>query len=194
MKLEIPTKQLEAALHLAAKKDTRFYLNSVFFDATRMNLVASDGCAIYIGAPGTVSGVEAESFIMPRDFCEAVVKASKSRRQLTVSLDAIETGVTPREYDLHTTSCVGKSIVEVYPDWRRLYPSKCSGEAAVFSAALLTAAGKANKALGAGCESQFNMFLNGERGGVAALFEDQAHVVVMPYKNAKGAIYAAFSV
>ena len=54
MKLEIPTKQLEAALHLAAKKDTRFYLNSVFFDATRMNLVASDGCAIYIGAPDTL--------------------------------------------------------------------------------------------------------------------------------------------
>ena len=194
MKLEIPTKQLEAALHLAAKKDKRFYLNGVFFDAASMNLVATDGCALYVGAPGTVSGVEAESFIVPRDFCEAVVKTSKSRRQMTVSLDAVETGVMTREYDLRTTSCVGKSIVGVYPDWRRMYPSECSGDAAVFSAALLTAASKANKALGARCGPQFNMFLNGERAGVAALFGDQAHVVVMPYKNAKGAIYAAFSV
>jgi len=192
MKLEIPVKQLEAALNLAAKKDVRFYLNGVFFDAACMNLVTTNGSMMYVGAPGTVSGVDAESFIMPRDFCEAVVKASKARKERVVLLDAIETGVMPREYDLRTTSCVGKSIVGVYPDWRRMYPSKCSGEAAVFSAALLTAVAKANKVLGAGYGPQFNMFLSGERGGVAVLFGDQAHVVIMPYRNTKGAVYTAF--
>ena len=113
---------------------------------------------------------------------------------MTVSLDAVETGVMTREYDLHTTSCVGKSIVGVYPDWRRVYPSKCSGEAAVFSAALLTAAGKADKALGAGYESEFNMFLNGEQGGVAVLFRGQAHVVIRPIRNTEGSVYTPFSV
>ena len=80
MKITLTGKQLRAALHNAATKDIRYYLNGLFFDLDTNKLVATNGHHMYLSTiyceseENDVNGIE--SFILPRfKVAASVIKA-----------------------------------------------------------------------------------------------------------------------
>ena len=199
MKLTVPVEQMTAALYIAAKSDVRYYLNGIYYDAAAKNLVATNGNMLYVGRPGTVMS-ENESCILPREFCEATVKAYKAAGAPLIDIEVTPGNTGSSCLQLKTAHTIGMSIDGRFPDWRRVYPKTVSGEPAIFDPELLMAAVKANKALGAKASAagRFEFYLNGDegaqQGGVAVLCDGKAHVVVMPYKNHKDAAFVPFPV
>jgi len=195
MKLIIPVEQMTAALCIAAKSDIRYYLNGIYYDAASKNLVATNGTMLYVGQPGTVMS-ENESCILPREFCEATIKAYKAAGAPLIEIEVTPGNIGSSCLQLETAHTIGTTVDGRFPDWRHVYPKTVSGTPAIFDPELLMAAVKANKALGAkaSVDGWFDFYLNGDEGSVAVLCGGQAHVVVMPYKNRKGATFVPFPI
>lgn len=181
--ITVPVKHLAAALHLAGKTDIRYYLNSVFLDAKSGCIVATDGTCAYISRPGLLVGLVAD-VLMPREFVEDVVKAAKKAEYAVITEDGGK---------LSTESCMGRVVDGHFPDWRRIYPSKVSGETAQFDKDLLARVAKANKALGVRFSGGYPLYTSGKDCAIAVLCGGEAHAAVMPLRDTERAPFASFT-
>ena len=182
MQVTIPLSHLAAALEFSAVKDVRYYLNGVYVDPRAGNLVATDGHAAYIGRPGSVTlDGEGEGFIISNAHCAEIIKAGKAIKAKEVYLDVVA-GVI-------TVACLRVvpflASEGCFPDWRRIYPAELSGEAASYNPEYLMQGVKAGKALGVKDPNYaFGFIQNGTDGAIMILAGGEAHVVVMPFRDA----------
>lgn len=181
MKIELNAKALRAALHCAAKKDIRYYLNGVLVQITGTSesfIVGTNG-SILFACRAEYETLDAPQngpweLIIPCDIVKGINKKSK-----TVILEALQDG----RYMLE--SKVFSGIDGKFPDYRRVIPQECTGETAQYDPALLASATAAMcefygfPANGAECRVNYN----GRQGAVISGPDNQAVAVVMPLLN-----------
>jgi len=146
----IPTDLLKAAHLFAAKKDARFYLESIYIEwrDDTAKIIATDGHRMFVASCEIEPNGEG-SCIIPFD---TVKRALTGHKQDTIYFDppALEIaaigGVTFEPIRAETWDCAS-SICSLYPDWRRVVPVEASGEAAQFNAAYIGELGKAARLL-----------------------------------------------
>lgn len=123
--IKIPTKILSAAVSMAAKKDIRFYINTVLIE------LAKDGTTFVVSTDGSAMFAarlprdhidqctdQPRSLLIPRDVADA---AAKTRADY-VTLRIADTGT---DHSLTTGAVEHKFTQEVgrFPDWRRVIPA-----------------------------------------------------------------------
>ena len=182
MQVNIPLSHLAAALEFSAVKDVRYYLNGVYVDPRAGNLVATNGHAAYIGRPGSVTlDGEGDGFIISSAHCAEIIKAGKAIKAKVVYLDVVADTITVA--GLRVAPFL--ALEGRFPDWRRIYPAELSGEAASYNPEYLMRCVKAGKALGVkNPDYNFEFIQNGTGGAVMILAGGEAHVVVMPLRDA----------
>lgn len=124
--IQINRKHLLSMLNLSGKKDIRYYLNGVCLElhSNMALLVACDGHCL--GALrieySNDSLTQPVQFIIPNETIEML----KSSKNINVELN-IDEGLT--NFDNMITF---KMIDGKFPDFRRVFPKKCSGEVSQF--------------------------------------------------------------
>lgn len=181
--ITVPTAQLAAALHCAAKNDVRYYLNGVFLDAKSGCVVTTNGHVLYVSAPKQAVGIT-EDVILPRDFVEGVVKDAKKAEIVTITFDGRA---------LSTATRRAIAVDGRFPDWRCVYPEQLSGEPAQFDKERLMLGAKANKALGVRACGGYPVYANGKNGAVGVLAGGAAHFIIMPMNETIKAPFATFT-
>jgi DNA polymerase-3 subunit beta len=148
MQFHIPADTIKALLVIAAKSDTRHYLNSVCIDvrASDAVAVATDGhklLAVALTATDDAPALVPGQYIIRREALEGVKAVLK--RPITVTIDP-----TTRTATIDNGSTVSSSPLmdDKYPDWRRVVPLTVSGEVSQFNAEYVGAFGKVHKLLG----------------------------------------------
>ena len=182
MQVTIPLSHLAAALEFSAVKDVRYYLNGVYVDPRAGNLVATNGHAAYIGRPGSVTlDGGSDGFIIPNAHCAEIIRAGKAAKAIDVTLDVVGDSITVAGLRVAPFSVLDGR----FPDWRRVYPAELSGEATNYNPEYLMRGVKAGKALGVkNPEYNFEFIQNGTGGAIMILAGGEAHVVVMPLRDA----------
>lgn len=183
MKIELNAKALRAALHCAAKKDIRYYLNGVLVQVTGTSeaFIVGTNDGILFACRTEYETLDAPQsgpweLIIPGDIVKAINKKVK-----TVVLESLPDG----RYMLD--SKVFSAIDGKFPDYRRVIPSFCTEEAAQYDPALLASATAAVcefyglLANGSGCRVNYN----GRQGAVISGPDSQAVAVVMPLLNSR---------
>ena len=119
----VPTNYLKAVLLASAKKDIRYYLNSVLVNSK--HLVGTDGHRMHVVAHGQ-EGWDHGDVIIPRDAVEMALKGRSADITITPSTIGVvsfkETGGTYPNYTrLMLTSCalpsMGALIANVLPEY-----------------------------------------------------------------------------
>jgi DNA polymerase-3 subunit beta len=148
MKFSIPADTIKALLVIAAKNDTRDYLNSACIDVRASDAVAvvTDGhkllavaLTVTDDAPALVPG----QYIIRREALEGVKAVLK--RPITVTIDATARMATLDNGNAATTTPL---MDDKYPDWRKVVPLTVSGAVSQFNADYIGAFGKVHKLLG----------------------------------------------
>lgn len=180
----IPVNTLSAMLQIAPAKDVRVYLNSIYIDGTRGNLVATDGAAMLVVRYDELR--VAPNVIMPRTFVESVVKAAGRK------IDAVDLsiGLPAPESEAHSLRCtVGNATLTghalagyTYPDYVRAIPSTMApsmGTAGNYDPALVARVGKALATL-AGLKTQHavQIIQNGPDNTALAMLDESKVVKV----------------
>lgn len=136
MKLTIAHDVIKALLMIAAKQDVRYYLKGVCIDvrASDVTLLATDG-NVLLSVPVEPADVEETTigqFIIPRELLDAVKPAKVGRASLPITITIGEEGACSVA---GATTASGKLVEGRYPDWRRVMPAMCSGEAGQYDPA-----------------------------------------------------------
>ena len=178
--MNINLQSLKAVSHLAAKKDTRYYLVGVLVEYTEWQtiLVATNGHALAarrMETDNTGSG----SFIIPLDTVDTILRIKTKDSSFTI--DVGDDGKC-------TASLAGQSVLFApvegkFPDWRKVIPrGPFSGHAAQFQPQYLMSFQKAAEALARKGTSLANAY-NGNAAALVEVNGDQDFVgVIMPYK------------
>ena len=137
----IPTDLLRAAAMFAAKKDSRFYLESVCVEwrDDTAKLIATDGHRMFVASFAIEPDGDGDgACIVPSDTVKRALTGNKD--------DTVAFG--PPALDIASIGGVTfEPIRAEYPDWRRVVPADASGEAAQFNAAYVADIGKAARLL-----------------------------------------------
>jgi DNA polymerase III sliding clamp (beta) subunit (PCNA family) len=149
MQFSISADTIKALLVIAAKKDTRDYLNSVCIDVRESDAVAvvTDGhklLAVALTATDDAPALVPGQYIIRREALEGVKAVLK--RPITVTIDpTTRTATIDNGSNFLTHS---PFMDDKYPDWRKVVPLTVSGEVAQFNADYIGAFGKVYKLLG----------------------------------------------
>lgn len=203
IKLTVRAEIIAALKLFAANKDVRFYLNGINLEigATESRLVATNG--YYLGCFRVESeqpDVDAPltNIIIPND----LLKPIKPTGLVEITIGELETkkdakgeevpvlSARPVTLTYAGVSMSGKTLNGIFPDWRRVIPSKVSGEAAQFDpayigqlakvAAALYGYGK-NKYVGIGFNGNDAALLDfGDENFVGVLVPLRPHAVTTP--------------
>lgn len=187
--LTINTNQLKAAIHCAAAKDVRFYLQGVHLEVCSngdVHIVSTDGNVLFAGlicAPNAQWTDTPQkcpwSMILPLD----VVKAAVKTKAPGVTLTAMPDG----RYML--ADRVFAPVDGKFPDWRRVIPSNheldsCEAKPAQFNPDLLTAARDAlNEWFGSKKPTGRFVRQRGEQAAVMTGDDMTAVCIVMPLRE-----------
>jgi DNA polymerase-3 subunit beta len=136
MKLTIAHDTLKALLLVAAKGDIRYYLNGVCIDvrASDVTLVATNG-HVMLAVPVEEADIEERTigqFIIDRAMLDVIKPMKSGRNSLPITLTIGEEGACSVQ---GATTASGKLVDGRYPDWRRVMPAMCSGEAGQYDPA-----------------------------------------------------------
>lgn len=144
--MELNVKLLKAAVIVASKEETRYYLKGVAVqaDARGAYIVATDGhralafCQSREAQEGT-----AVSIIIPSDIV-AAIKPNKYEERATLTQES----ATHWRLDYCGTSVIFAPVDGTFPDWRRICPKEANGETAQFNPEYVGDIAKVAKALG----------------------------------------------
>lgn len=177
MEFTLPVEVLQAALLFAAKKDVRYYLNGIHFGYKDgfIEVVATDGCALFAARVKTDQDLNGLDVIIPRDAVSSVGKSGS----VGIVLDGDNVEVS---YGASTITT--KPIDGNFPAWRRIVPASTTGEAARLDPKYMVAAEKAAKALKLK-DTQLTYQFNGKGGAIVQFngCEFQAFAIIMPFRN-----------
>jgi DNA polymerase-3 subunit beta len=149
MQFSISADTIKALLVIAAKKDTRDYLNSVCIDVRESDAVAvvTDGhklLAVALTATDDAPALVPGQYIIRREALEGVKAVLK--RPITVTIDpTTRTATIDNGSNFLTHS---PFMDDKYPDWRKVVPLTVSGAVSQFNADYIGAFGKVHKLLG----------------------------------------------
>lgn len=185
--IQISAKALKAASRASAKQDIRYYLNSVYVEAstTETICVATDGHhMLAVRREAENQTEETVSVIIPTQIVKLVTQGL-TRHDPHV-LDFILDG------DKWTAPLAGcgrlqfEGIVAKYPDWRAVVPRKTTGEAGNYNPKYLIDFQDAARDLGANKYFSISMFQNGLGTALitsSALDGFDFAGLIMPYKD-----------
>lgn len=175
MKITITKNQLKAALFCSAKKDIRYYLNSIYIEKTESGatyIVATDGVKMFVGELTQSDSGALENIIIPRDTIELVLK-TKLDYILLDSEAKVMGGIQFTPIDAK------------YPDFRRVIPQNRTEEqsVSVFNPEELLAC---HKALNTWDETKNGFFkVNQWDNSSAYMATSSAFCVIMPIREDK---------
>lgn len=186
--IRIPDYHLRAIAMLAASGDIRYYLESVYIEATPTETRVTATCGRCLGtithetANGGIPD-EGVQLIVPAAAIKAIPKR-RIRDALTLFIEPVSD--THWAITWGDSGALFKPIEAKYPEWRKVVPEKPSGEAAQFNPALLMKFTKVQTALYGG--SAANRFFphvhhNGSGGALIKLATVPAFTgVIMPVR------------
>jgi DNA polymerase III sliding clamp (beta) subunit (PCNA family) len=174
---------VRAMLPLAAKNDSRSYLNGVHvgFQCDKTVYAASNGLVLgkYVEA---VENEHVFGIVIPCD----VVKQLKPGRGTAKWGDLIfnpKTNTarivnpgTGQDFEFAPTDCK-------YADYSKVIPSSTTGEVAQFNAELLALFAQVNKLLGAKTPGKIKIDHNGAAGALVHLSREEFTGVIMPFRS-----------
>lgn len=183
MKLAIPVDTLKALMLFTAKDDIRFYLNGIHIETgpNRTLAVATNGHVMALANLDMV-GSKPATILVPRDGLERALKAvTKTTVCLDIEFDPGDDPGRTISIEVNDTVIRCVSIDDRYPDFRRVFPHKVSGESAQYNPDYLALLTKANKLLGHKDASYPGIAMNGNSCGLSVIREDFV-AVVMPLR------------
>lgn len=180
--MQINIQKLAAAIECAAVKDVRYYLQGVALFPTG-HMVATDGHCLLLAAKAVELG-EGETLpdagvIVPLDVAKEIVKAAGKRERV----DLAKRADTPTEWLITSEGmrvAPFRMVDGVFPDWRRVYPTKLSGEPTILDQEFMLRAVKARKALGyRKTPGYFRVIGDGANRIAVAVLDHEAHMAIM---------------
>lgn len=191
--------QLEAALLVAPKNDTRYYLNSVLIEVTAegaVYVVSVNGSMMFVGEINepdfTGSPVKSLRVVMPRSIVEQALKVMPRLivEQALKVKDKISNIELKRSGDAWQLGSVlfPSTDGEMYPNWRRVNVSPgdintSNPEPAQYNPELLLVA---HKSLNKWSVKKGGPAMLHQRGNSAGVLvhpvDNSAHVVIMPWR------------
>jgi DNA polymerase III sliding clamp (beta) subunit (PCNA family) len=177
MQTTIQIKTIKALLHFTAKKDIRYYLQSVHIEQceTGTYAVATNGHFIAIARIDTQAQTPA-SVIVGSGQLAAVIKGAKGAAIIDVDGARVTIKTTVGE----TTT---DAIEAKYPDWRRVIRAPQTGEQAYFNPEYLATVQKAAGEYHGNKGTLYHVTQNGNSVGHCAI-DDDLQVFVMPVRGA----------
>lgn len=185
----IPSDLIAAALHVAGKRDVRFYLNGVLIEphADGALLVATDGHRLLIAR--TRLPWDIGKIIVPRDACEIIAK-----RKGDVEFSAVGVGARgPRfKADRGGQAVEFAAVDGNYPDWRAVVSKPAELAPCGFNPAILEgvvkSAGIIRKAFGGAVTSLIPVVGHNTAamfavGGITSESIKSATFIVMPMRD-----------
>lgn len=178
---------LKAVLLFAAKQDVRYYLNGICIEtgADGARLIATDGHRmILLRVPqkdeeGSAIGLEVRQFIVPRTAIETALRAFGKQSHIEITYAA------PHDAAASSGTIAGLTYTAIdgkFPEYNRIVPATCTGEAAQFNALYIADMAKARAQLGAGSHSDIVYIAhNGNAAALVHLTED-AFAILMPVR------------
>ena len=126
------TEKLRWVLRASGRKDVRFYLNGLFFDAENAKLVGTDGHRLHVADVPQLSTLT-RSAILPRESAQTllglITETGGKRASLRIGISDIPPEA-PRPKDVQPRGLfafyVGDTVLQVkaidgiYPDWKRI--------------------------------------------------------------------------
>lgn len=138
--MQVNLKHLQSlAKHIAPKSDVRYYLNGVLLEVTDKGRYYVATCGhklVAIRESRQEDDIEGQ-YILPRDVILGI-KIQKAGRNPVEYADLDVSGAKPK-LDYCGTGTVFSCIDGKFPDWRRVMPTKVSGEVAQFNPDYLVA-------------------------------------------------------
>lgn len=181
MKLNLLVADLKAALNIAPKSDTRYYLNGVLIDLVNRRellVVATDGhmlLALKREIAESDSVQPGTQLIIPRETLELALKAVSKSKDVYLVLESLG--------DKYTLgSQVFQPVDGRFPEYVRVIPQAVSGQAAIYNPELLTRLEKSFAALGTGAK-EYALYQNGGDAAVVLTPDENVIAVVMPWRN-----------
>lgn len=184
--LNIAKTDVRAMLQFAAKKDIRFYLNGIHFEAgaNGARMVATDGhilgCADItrnLAEPVT----QKQCGIIPREVFEKIKKPKKGESQtVEITIDAKDVGGTFSVKDGFAVY-QGELIDGTFPNWRMIVPATFSGEAGQFDPDLLARLKAAH--VEAGGAYSPTILHNGQNAAVSHIGVNGMGAIIMPMRS-----------
>ena len=174
--ITIETRALRATLVSAPKSDIRHYLNGVYVEIRKENVLCAsmDGHRLTVALSDYPEDDRVTcSLIIPYD---AVKKAITGYKDQWIELD-IERSILGSQ--------IFTPIDEQFPDIRRVIPAEVSGELAIFNPHYVVDAYK-SIALFQGKTARYvdaKLIHNGTSAGVVRGYDDHCFVVVMPIRD-----------
>jgi len=188
--MQVNLKTLQAlAKHIAPKSEIRYYLVGVLLEVTDAGrfYVSTDGHKLVVIREAKQEADENGQWIIPRDVILGI-KLSK-RPVIDVCEFSQENGKASITY-CGTETRFGL-VDGKFPDWRRVIPSKVSGEVAQFNPDYLVAIRDCAAAtIGIGKCSGLSLLHN---GGSTSLYQADSHDfigVIMPLRINKADVYS----
>jgi DNA polymerase-3 subunit beta len=189
--MQVNLKYLQSlAKHIAPKSDVRYYLNGVLFEVTEAGrfYVATDGHKLVAIREARQETDANGQWIIPRDVVLGI-KLQKAGRNL-VEYAELETDGAKAKLDYCSTGTVFAFADGKFPDWRRVVPSKTSGEIAQYNPDYLVAVRDCAAATaGIGKYSGLYMLHNGTGPGLYQCASHDFIGLVMPLRADKADAY-----
>lgn len=188
MQVTLNLSHLAAVIHCAATKDVRYYLKTVKIEAqaSKVIMVATTGAVAGVTfADRDAEETECCEFLLPIEKAVEIVK--KAKGQHTTQLMFTPSGEVgqPGTIAVPSLGLTFKASEGVFPDWRRILPLQCTGEAAQFDPELCMLMVKASKAMG-NKHGSVQFTFNGDGPALVQVPDHPAFVgVVMPKRFPK---------
>lgn len=195
IKLTVRAEIIATLKLFAADKDVRYYLNGINLEigATESRLVATNGHSLgcfRVECKQPEVDAPLADIIIPNE----LLKAIKPNGLVEITIGALETKdngkgeEVPVSFSRPVTltyagmSMSGKTLDGKFPDWRRVIPSKVSGEPAQFNPAYVGTLAKAHATLHGKKNPLVSIGFNGKDGALIGLGDENFVGVIMPLR------------
>ena len=189
--MEINLKTINAlAKYIAPKSDIRFCLNGVLIEATENGrfYAATDGHKLVVIREARQETDTNGQWILPRDVIMGI-KLQKAGRTVLETAE-LETDGAKAKLDYCGTGTVFSFVDGKFPDWRRVVPSKTSGEVAQFNPDLLVAVRDCAAAtVGVGKNTGLSILHNGDNASLYQANSPDFIAVIMPLRINAADVY-----
>jgi len=190
--MQVNLKTINAlAKYIAPKADVRYYLNGVLVEVTDAGrfYVATDGHKLVTIRESRQEADPIGQWIIPRDVI-LNIKLQKAGRTV-LEFAELETDGAKAKIDYCGTGTVFSFVDGKFPDWRRVIPSKTSGEIAQFNPDYLVAIRDCAAAtVGISGYSGLSLLHNGSSTSLYQANSPDFIGIIMPLRINKADVYS----
>lgn len=136
----LPRNYVDAALVITPKKEIRYYLNGIYIDLfnNEGRIVSTDGHRLFAAKFSTeLDLTDNINFIIPREYIERILKVKTKFSEISVSVELNAANSIKIKLAIDGTVIECSPIDGKYPDYRRVFPEKTSGEVGNFNGEFL---------------------------------------------------------